>query len=150
MNTNFTLKELFEVYHDKCKELDRVMEIKDLLVDQNEKLIENTLDSIHLENQIDELKNENEKLKRDLKDLGKNRNVHLNRKLKLYEERIELNLIIEDLKAECSELRRDLDRERSFDRTKQAYRDTLKNTNIESNRFEPSPHVRWDDYNTGG
>ena len=118
MKTEFSLNDLLDAYHVKCKELEHIRKIKDLLTDQNEKLIKSNFES--------------EKVK------------------ELKEERIELNLIIEDLKAECSELRRDLDRERSFDRTKQAYRDTLKNTNIESNRFEPSSHIRWDDYNTGG
>ena len=39
MITHFTLKEIFEVYHDKCNELDRIQNINDKLIEQNEKLI---------------------------------------------------------------------------------------------------------------
>lgn len=39
MNTHFTLKEIFEVYHDKCNEIDRIQHINDKLIEQNEKLI---------------------------------------------------------------------------------------------------------------
>jgi len=160
-STTFSLKDLLNAYHEKCRELDHIRKIKDLLTDQNEKLqkqndilIDNTLDSLHYETQIIDLKDENEKLKEDLRELSKNRNVHLNRKLKLYEERIELNLIIDDLKAECSELRQDLEKEKSITLTAQAYRDALKYPSVDSNRFEPaytgSYHIKWDDYKTGG
>ena len=120
--TNFSLKDLFNVYHEKCRELDEIKRINGLLIEQNEQLIESNYES----ERVRELEHE----------------LH------------ESDLIIEDLKAECSELRRDLDRERSFDRTKQAYRDTLKYPSVDSNRFEPaytgSYHIRWDDYKTGG
>jgi cell shape-determining protein MreC len=120
--TNFTLRDLFEVYHEKCNEIDR-------LKHQNELLIDNTLKSIDLENQINDLKNENEKLKKDLKELGKNRNIHLNRKIILYNQRMVLNEIIDDLLDEVV-------------KNKQDYQP------IDSNRFEPT--IEWNDYNTGG
>jgi len=131
--TTFSLRDLLNAYHEKCRELDHIRKIKDMLVNQNEKLqkqnemlIDNTLDSLHYETQIIDLK----------------------------EELRESDLIIEDLKAECSELRQDLEREKSFEHTKQAYRDTLKYPSVDSNRFEPaytgSYHIRWDDYKTGG
>jgi hypothetical protein len=120
--TTFSLRDLLNAYHEKCRELDEIKRINGLLIEQNEKLIESNYES----ERVGELEHE----------------------LK------ESDLIIEDLKAECSELRRDLDRERSFDRTKQAYRDTLKYPSVDSNRFEPaytgSYHIRWDDYKTGG
>ena len=120
--TTFSLRDLFNVYHEKCKELDEIKRINGLLIEQNEKLIESNYES----ERVRELEHE------------------LNQS----------DLIIEDLKAECSELRRDLDRERSFVRTKQAYRDTLKYPSVDSNRFEPaytgSYHIRWDGHLTGG
>ena len=127
--TTFSLRDLFNVYHEKCTELDEIKRINGLLIEQNEKLIESNYESERVKELEHELKES---------DLI----------IAMSDE------IIEDLKAECSELRRDLERERSFDRTKQAYRDTLKIPNIDSNRFEPahtgSYHIRWDDYKTGG
>jgi predicted nuclease with TOPRIM domain len=131
--TTFSLKDLLNAYHEKCRELDHVRKIKDLLTDQNEKLqkqndilIDNTLDSLHYETQITDLR----------------------------EELRESDLVIQDLQAECAELRQDLDREKSITLTAQAYRDALKYPSVDSNRFEPaytgSYHVSWDDYKTGG
>ena len=133
MKTEFSLNDLLDAYHVKCKELEHIRKIKDLLVNQNEKLqkqnemlIDNTLDSLHYETQIIDLK----------------------------EELRESDLIIQDLQSECSELRQDLEKEKSITLTAQAYRDALKYPSVDSNRFEPaytgSYHVRWDDYKTGG
>jgi len=114
--TTFSLRNLFNVYHEKCRELDEIKRINGLLIEQNEKLIESNYESERVRELEHELK--------------------------------ESDLIIEDLKAECSELRRDLEIE-TYNRER-----SMKIPSIDSNRFEPaytgSYHIRWDDYKTGG
>lgn len=129
MNTHFTLKEIFNVYHDKCNELDRIQNINDKLIEQNEKLI-NT--NIMYSNEIQELKKQKD-------DLRKNRNIHLNRKFKLYDERKVLNSIIDTQQDEIQELKGIVSREMKKNRElNNSYKD-LKETFIE----------HWDDYNHG-
>jgi len=129
MITHFTLKEIFDVYHDKCNELDRIQHINDKLIEQNEKLIST---NIMYSNEIQELKKQKD-------DLRKNRNIHLNRKLKLYEERIVLNSIIDTQQDEIQELKGIVSREMKKNRElNNSYKD-LKETFIE----------HWDDYNHG-
>lgn len=129
MNTHFTLKEIFNVYHDKCNELDRIQNINDKLIEQNEKLI-NT--NIMYSNEIQELKKQKD-------DLRKNRNIHLNRKFKLYDERKVLNNIIDTQQDEIQELKGIVSREMKKNRElNNSYKD-LKETFIE----------HWDDYNHG-
>ena len=129
MNTHFTLKEIFNIYHDKCNELDRIQNINDKLIEQNEKLI-NT--NIMYSNEIQELKKQKD-------DLRKNRNIHLNRKFKLYDERKVLNNIIDTQQDEIQELKGIVSREMKKNRElNNSYKD-LKETFIE----------HWDDYNHG-
>ena len=83
MNTHFTLKEIFNVYHDKCNELDRIQNINDKLIEQNEKLI-NT--NIMYSNEIQELKGivsremkKNKGRNNSYKDLTKNKETFIDR-----------------------------------------------------------------------
>ena len=132
MNTHFTLKEIFNVYHDKCNELDLIQNINDKLIEQNEKLI-NT--NIMYSNEIQELKKQKD-------DLRKNRNIHLNRKLKLYDERKVLNSIIDTQQDEIQELKGIVSREMKKNRGLNNY---YKNLTKNKETFID----RWDDYNHG-
>ena len=132
MNTHFTLKEIFNVYHDKCNEIDRIQNINDKLIEQNEKLI-NT--NIMYSNEIQELKKQKD-------DLRKNRNIHLNRKLKLYDERKVLNSIIDTQQDEIQELKGIVSREMKKNRGLNNY---YKNLTKNKETFID----RWDDYNHG-
>jgi len=129
MNTHFTLKEIFNIYHDKCNELDRIQNINDKLIEQNEKLISTNI--MYL-NEIQELKKQKD-------DLRKNRNIHLNRKLKLYDERKVLNSIIDTQQDEIQELKGIVSREMKKNRELNKSYTDLKETFIE----------HWDDYNHG-
>jgi len=173
MKTEFSLNDLLDAYHVKCKELEHIRRIKDLLTDQNEKLIKSNFES----EKVKELETELSLLRAKHIELGKNRNIHLNRKIKLYEQRKELKTEIavlqahiyeqEDYKNELvkiwqdaqdkliKELHESKARVRELEKTLNP--DKLNIPNNDSNRFEPTnirwtgPYdVKWDDYNTGG
>ena len=83
MNTHFTLKEIFNVYHDKCNEIDRIQNINDKLIEQNEKLINTNI--MYLD-EIQELKGivsremkKNRELNNSYKDLTKNKETFIDR-----------------------------------------------------------------------
>ena len=119
--TSFTLRDLFEVYHEKCRELDEIKRINDLLIEQNEKLIESNYES--------------EKVK-DLEYKITRINVRLSRQTD-YSEVLEQRLNASQNRVK--ELEDWINPPKNFAVSRN-----------DSNRFEPSPHVRWDDYNTGG
>ena len=83
MNTHFTLKEIFNVYHDKCNELDLIQNINDKLIEQNEKLINTNI--MYLD-EIQELKGivsremkKNKGRNNSYKDLTKNKETFIDR-----------------------------------------------------------------------
>jgi len=178
MKTEFSLNDLLDAYHVKCRELEHIRRIKDLLTDQNEKLIKSNFES----EKVKELETELSLLRVKHIELGKNRNVHLNRKIKLYEQRKELKTEIavlqahieeqEDYKNELVKIWQDShdklikELHESNARVKELEErinphqysginsgyDSNNNDVVvpsnDSNRYEPT--IKWDDYKTGG
>ena len=85
--TNFTLEEVLELYVKKCEDVARLDNIIEKLQDHIDKLLQ-----AHLK-------------------LGKNRNTHLNRKIKLYEQRKVLRQVNQELVDEVQELKGMMSRE---------------------------------------
>jgi len=100
--TNFTLEEVLELYVKKCEDVARLDNIIEKLQDQIDKLLQ-----AHLK-------------------LGKNRNTHLNRKIKLYEQRKVLRRVNQELVDEVQELKGMMSREMRRNRELQREIDDLK------------------------
>ena len=96
--TKITLKD----YRAKCQEVDKLKNIVEKLQDQIDKLLQ-----AHLK-------------------LGKNRNTHLNRKIKLYEQRKVLRQVNQELVDEVQELKGMMSREMRRNRELQKEIDDLK------------------------